>query len=164
MNRPDFSSVIIVPKTFLKQDIILLYNLLRNIKGLRGIKFLEKMGIILDQIQIYADFLSPSNCIPVFDEYQNLDQKYADLQRKHGIITDDDIMKNTAYQSELRKLNKKSESMIEEYKQDWKEYSAMLKEPFDVPGIELPRIPFDIIPENIPIELYMALHPLIDKK
>lgn len=164
MKRPDLTTVVPQPKIWLKQDIILLYNLLKNVKGLRGIKFIEKAGIIFDQIRSYAEFLSPANCIPVFEEYQQLDQKFADLQRKHGIVTDDDIQQNTAYQEELRELNSTVETIILEYNKDWKEYSQMLKESFESPHVIFPRIPIEIIPENIPIELYMVLLPLIDRK
>lgn len=161
MKRPNFNALPEKETTWTKGEVIQLYNLLRSMRGIRGVQFLKIVALLLDEIQTISEALSVDKCVPSFKDFNEYQNQISKLQRKHSIITDKDIIENNSYQAELRKLNADSEKMIEEYNQDMQEYNLMLDEPFTERPVNWKYFKASVIPENLPSEIYLMISRLI---
>lgn len=162
MKRPDFNKEKQAYQ-WRKRDILNLFRLLYNMRGIRGMQFLRVAGLLLEELRVWGGILSVQNCVPSLDAFTEYEYKISALQRKHGIITDADILSNQDYQQELQKLNEENKSVIDEYHEDMELYNKMMEEPFTEADIHWQYFDEGIIPENIPSELYFAILPLIKK-
>lgn len=162
MKRPDFNKEKQAYQ-WRKRDIMNLYRLLTNMRGMRGIQFLRTAGLLLEELRVWGSILSVQNCVPSLEAFSNYEYKISALQRKHGIITDADILANVDYQHELQELNESHKRVIDEYHEDMDLYNKMMDEPFTEADIRWQQFDETSIPENIPSELYFAILPLIRK-
>lgn len=163
MNRPDLT-VNPGKKPWTKGEIVSLYHLLTQMRGIRGVQFLKIVALLLEEIRYLGEGLSAEKCIPSYKSFMKYQGEIARLQRKHGIITEKDILDNEEYRRDIRKLNSENEKIAEEYHQDLEEYNAMLDEEFTERELNWRYFTSSIIPENISSEVYLAIYRLIDDK
>ncbi len=152
------------------KDIVQLYNNLKELGNLEGVKFayfvVKNMKILQSEIAVFEDIIKPS------EKYVEYEQKRLDICKKYAEKDENGNCKiendkfvgcenNEEFNKEIQQLNNEYAEVILKRNQQLKEIEQILEEENN--NIKLMKIKVEDIPKNITVKQMMVINDLIDE-